>query len=99
MKKVEILVVGCNAEILAVVVRLINANELWNATGVADYPKAIDGLQSGTYDILLIGAGLEAHEEAELCNYATANFPDMKQVYHFGGGSGLLFAEIYQALA
>ncbi|TDO21015.1 hypothetical protein [Pedobacter duraquae] len=98
MEKVEILVVGCNPEILAVILRLINANEQWNATGAASYAETIDFLQSGTYSLLLLGAGLAEDEETGLRDFASANFPDLKIVDHFGGGSGLLFAEIYQAL-
>ena len=99
MKKVEILVVCTNAEILAVILRLINANEEWNATGAGSYTATKDALQSGTYSILLLGAGLAGSEESDLREFVKTDFSELKLVDHFGGGSGLLFAEIYQALA
>jgi hypothetical protein len=44
-------------------------------------------------DVVLLGAGLTPGESSEIRNHFSAPV-----VQHYGGGSGLLFAEIYEAL-
>lgn len=97
--KTEILVVGTNAPILATVLRLLNANEAWNATGVSAVKEVIASCQGKPYEVLLIGAGLTDQEEANLKVRVLEIYPSIHVIPHYGGGSGLLFAEIYLALA
>jgi len=97
--KTEILVVGTNEPIRATVLRLLNANESWNATGVAGVDEAIAACQTHHYTVLLIGAGLTDTEEADLTERALAIDPSIHVIPHYGGGSGLLSSEIYLALA
>lgn len=95
MKKTEILAICSNGPILETVLRLIRSNENWNATGALNVKEAIHLIESRQFDLVLIGSGLdEAHEEL-LFGY-TKTVP---VVHHYGGGSGLLFGEIYEALA
>jgi len=96
---VKILAVCANQDILKVVLRLINANENWEATGSSSAAEAIDLLLGGQFDLLLIGSGLTEAEEESLVAYVQTNLPDIRFIKHYGGGSGLLAAEIYQALA
>jgi hypothetical protein len=49
--------------------------------------------------VLLIGAGLTAAEELNLTARAKEIHPAIHVIQHYGGGSGLLSAEIYLALA
>ena len=95
---VKILAVCANAEILKVILRLINANENWSATGSSSPSDAIELLLTGDFDLLLIGSGLTEAEEDNLIEYVQGNRPDTRIIKHYGGGSGLLSAEIYQAL-
>ena len=97
--KTEILVVGTNAPILATVLRLLNSNEAWNATGVQGAEEVIAACESKPYEVLLIGAGLTEQEEADVTARILNNYPSIHVIPHYGGGSGLLFAEIYLALA
>jgi hypothetical protein len=98
MKKVEILVLAANAEILKVILRLINANEAWSAFGVGSVPEAVESLLSGKVDLLLVGAGFSEEEELSITEFVQTEKPEIRVVKHYGGGSGLLFAEIYLAL-
>jgi DNA-binding NtrC family response regulator len=99
MKKVKILVVCANEDIRAVILRLINANEFWEASGSSDVNSTIDALNSDVFDVLLLGSGLSPMEENSLIKYVGSNVPDVRIITHYGGGSGLLYAEIYQALS
>ncbi|WP_158799449.1 hypothetical protein [Pedobacter sp. L105] len=94
----EILVVGTNEKILQVVLRLLRANVLWRATGVSGVDEVLSGCREKVYDVLLIGAGLTDEEEERLSTEVKTIRPAIKVIKHYGGGSGLLFAEIYLAL-
>ena len=96
---VKILAVCTNPDILKVILRLIHANENWEAIGSSSTSEAIDLLLSGQFDLLLIGSGLTQAEEENLIEYVQNNLPDIRTIKHYGGGSGLLSAEIYQALS
>lgn len=96
--KTEILVVGTHDQILATVLRLLNTNSSWSATGVSGVHEAIAACKSKAYKVLLIGAGLKDIEEEELTAHILEIYPEIHVIPHYGGGSGLLFAEIYLAL-
>ncbi|RZK56137.1 MAG: hypothetical protein EOO87_06190 [Pedobacter sp.] len=98
MKKVEILVVGTNKAIMQTIARLINENEEWVAIIANNYEEACSFCLDKELGLVLIGAGLKEIEEMELKQYVSATKPALPIVKHYGGGSGLLFAEIYQAI-
>ncbi len=98
MQKVEILVIGTTEDILKVIVRLINANPWWNATGSSGTADAKVEFLVKDFDLVLFGAGLTEEEETLLITEFNVLKPDVPTIKHYGGGSGLLFAEIYQAL-
>ena len=94
----EILVIGTNQPILETVLRLLNANETWNATGVNTVEEVLQACAVKEYQVLLLGAGLSSQEEVLLSSTVKEMLPDIHVIAHYGGGSGLLFAEIYLAL-
>ena len=96
---VKILVICANQDILKVIGRVINSNENWAATGKSTIPEAIDALFADHFDLLLIGSGFTDEEEQSLSQYVQNTFPEVRITRHFGGGSGLLAAEIYQTLS
>lgn len=98
MNQVQILVIGRNPEILQTVVRLVNNNPEWNATGCLTDAEAINSFKSQEFTLVLLGGGIEDQSEEVLCNYFRSAKPDIKIVQHYGGGSGLLSAEIFAAL-
>ncbi|SHF97384.1 hypothetical protein [Pedobacter caeni] len=98
MKKIEILVVCCHEEISATMIRLINKEEEMLGTAVASPEDAMASFSSKAYDLVLIGAGLAPEAEQQLEAELKKQQPGIPVVYHFGGGSGLLYTEIKQAL-
>lgn len=98
MEKIQILVVGRHPEILATVVRLVNSNPDWNATGCLSDEEAIAAFKELDFKVVLLGGGVDGTSESLLNTHFTTIKPDIKIVQHFGGGSGLLSAEIFEAL-
>jgi hypothetical protein len=96
--KTQILAIGRHAEILQTVVRLINSNPDWNATGAGTDDDAILVFSTQPFKLVLLGGGIEKESEDRLCAAFKVLKPDIIIVQHYGGGSGLLSAEIYQAL-
>jgi PleD family two-component response regulator len=98
MNQIQILVIGRHPEILQTVVRLVNNNAAWNATGCITDDEAINAFNTQQFTLVLLGGGIEEESENKLCAYFRANTPSIKIVQHYGGGSGLLSAEIFEAL-
>lgn len=98
MEKTQILVIGRHPEILATVVRLVNNNPDWNATGCLSDEEAIAAFSTQDFKVVLLGGGVDEISEYKLNEYFRAEKPNIKIVQHFGGGSGLLSAEIFEAL-
>jgi hypothetical protein len=97
-KQTKILVVVAHEGILSTVLRLINNEQSWHATGAQSIAGAKDLLSDDTA-LVLLGSGLTEQEEQEMIDHIAIHYKSAKTIRHFGGGSGLLYAEIYQALA
>jgi hypothetical protein len=98
MSKIEILVICRHEGILQTVVRLINNNPEWHGTGAITDDEAITVFTTLHFKLVLLGSGIEKESEDKLWTTFKAHNPQIIIVEHYGGGSGLLFAEIYQAL-
>ncbi len=98
MKQTEILIICAHQEILKTIVRLINSNETMNGTGANTLEQAITVFKSASFDLVLIGAGFSKEEEEEFEGIVAKTRKTVPIVHHYGGGSGLLFTEIYQSL-
>ncbi|MVN92359.1 hypothetical protein [Mucilaginibacter aquatilis] len=98
-EKVKILAVGRNQEILETVVRLINANDAWEGKGAVTDKEAVQAFDHEVFDLILLCNGISSDSEDNLRAYFLAHRPATKIIQHYGGGSGLLTAEIYEALA
>ena len=96
--KTQILAIGRHAEILQTVVRLVNNNPEWECTGAGTDDEAISAFSAQDFKLVLLGGGIEQDSEERLCAAFRALNPGIIIVQHYGGGSGLLTAEIYQAL-
>ncbi len=99
MEKTQILVICRHAEILQTVVRLVNNNPEWEATGCETDAEAINAFKITPFSVVLFGSGVDAASENHLRQSFMSLNPDVKIVQHYGGGSGLLSAEIFQALS
>lgn len=96
--KTQILIIGRHPEILQTVIRLINNNPEWNAIGAGTDDEALLAFNTHPCKLVLFGGGIEKESEDNLrAAFKTLN-PNVIIVQHYGGGSGLLFAEIYEAL-
>ncbi|MNR23376.1 hypothetical protein D3C85_1403930 [compost metagenome] len=69
-----------------------------NGTAVASPEAAVTNFASRPFDLVLIGAGLAPETEKQLETALKKLNPIVPVIYHFGGGSGLLYTEIKQAL-
>ena len=96
--KIKVLVVGRHPEIMQTVLNLINKTDDWVAEGAPSDETAIELYQQRRFDVVLIGGGVEEESEAKLRAIFTFQNPLIRIVQHYGGGSGLLFAEIKSAL-
>jgi hypothetical protein len=97
----NILVIGKDPEILTVVLRLLNdyKEASYHAIGTTDPHLARALFADSAIDLVLITNGIDATLDASLREEFLSRRPDVSILQHFGGGSGLLFAEIAQALA
>jgi DNA-binding NtrC family response regulator len=98
MKKVEILIIGRNPEILKTVVRLVNQNAQWNGQGVLTDEEALTIVQTQPFNLILLTNGIEEASEIKLRQAFASQQPNAIIIQHYGGGSGLLSGEIQQAL-
>lgn len=98
MRQTNILVYSKNADILQVVLRLINREEAWSAEGFTTEEELIERFVGGKYQLLLLGSGISEASESKVRKLFTYYQPDVPIVQHYGGGSGLLKAEIERAL-
>jgi hypothetical protein len=71
-KQTKILVVVAHEGILSTVLRLINKEQSWHATGAQSIAGAKDLLSDDTA-LVLLGSGLTEQEEQEMIDYTTAN--------------------------
>jgi DNA-binding NtrC family response regulator len=99
MKKINILVICNHEKILQTILRLINNNEKWEAVGANADEKAIELFHQHSFDLVLLGSGINEEAENKLRKIFTHLNPDIKIIQHFGGGSGLLSNEIEAALS
>lgn len=98
MKKKEILVICCHPGILETLIRLIEKSGELTVTGVTTADAALQRFSTRPFDLVLMGAGLPPVVEKDLEQEFKKINAETPVVYHFGGGSGLLFAEIRQGL-
>jgi hypothetical protein len=98
---INILVVGRDPEILQVVLRLLNENKKANyhAIGSTDPDFARSLFADSDISLVLFTNGIDATLDASLREDFLTRRPGVRILQHFGGGSGLLFAEISEALA
>lgn len=98
MSKTEILVICRHEAILQTIVRLIKNNPDWNPVGAGSDDEAIAAFNAQRFQLVLLGSGIEPQSEEMLRSYFASQIPEIIIVQHYGGGSGLLAAEIYEAL-
>lgn len=96
---INILIICTNQPIAETIARLIDKMEDWHATTALSLNDALERCYAIKFDVILIGSGIsQEHEDVFNLHIQKLNV-QTPIVKHYGGGSGLLYAEIYQALA
>jgi hypothetical protein len=95
MRKIKILAIGTNEQIMETILRLINQNPMWQGDIALSSQTAGMMLNAPNYDLILLGSGSDESEIRLILKDRMLNIP---VVLHYGGGSGLLLCEINQAL-
>lgn len=95
---VSILVIGRHPQILETVLTLIHSQKDWRAIGALTDNEAVEKFGRNNFDLVLIGGGVEEESERSLKNEFEKINPQIKMIRHYGGGSGLLFNEINEAI-
>ncbi len=98
MDKIEILIVGTNKPIVEVIAKLIRQNDQWEPTTAHTLNDAKANCKAKEYKFILIGGGITDFEIDNLQQHIIKIGSKIPIVKHYGGGSGLLFTEIYEAL-
>ncbi|MNL03574.1 hypothetical protein D3C87_1241150 [compost metagenome] len=83
---------------MAILLRLVNAYEDWNAVSFHNEKEAQDYFQNHKIDVVLLSSGIEDHVEKEFTSFCLKQQPNVEVIEHFGGGSGLLKSEIQHRL-
>lgn len=96
--QVQIAVFGKNKEIVDTLDRIINKNENWKAFCTCTQEELKWFVSTNTIQIVLYSSGIGASEIENVEEWISTYFPKIKQIHHFGGGSGLLQCEIDSAL-
>ena len=94
----HILIVCTHQTIAATIGRLIDKIEGWKASVALSVNDALTNCNAQTFEAILIGSGVSQSEENTICAHLAAQNAKTPVIKHYGGGSGLLYAEIYQAL-
>lgn len=98
MKTLEFLLLGKNEAILAILLRLVNTYEDWNAVSFNNEKEAQEYFQNNKIDVVLLSSGIEDYIEKEFTSFCLKQQPEVEVIEHFGGGSGLLKSEILHRL-
>lgn len=94
----RILVICRDKDIRQTIVRLLDGHQGWKVQGVATDEEAMELFSLSKFHVVLLGSGVDDHQAAVLSREFLWINPSAKIVKHYGGGSGLLFGEIYDAL-
>jgi hypothetical protein len=96
---INILVIGRHPQIMETVLRLINSQPRWTAEGALTDEDALVKFNAADFNLVLIGGGVAESSEGRLRKEFEKRNPQVKMIRNFGGGSGLLFNEIEEAIA
>ncbi|MCJ0741415.1 response regulator [Pedobacter montanisoli] len=96
MKK--ILIIGTNEPIVKTIARLIEKNGQFIAETATNITEALQTCEQHALCLILIGAGINEADEQQFMQFLKTDYPNIPVIRHYGGGSGLLYAEIHQAL-
>jgi DNA-binding NarL/FixJ family response regulator len=94
----QIVLLSKHPAILQTLVKVINNNKSWHAQGTSCPNAALQLCKSNSTTLVILGNGLSTIEEHEFTTALHTFCPNTKVLQHYGGGSGLIHAEILQAV-
>jgi hypothetical protein len=94
MLQVKVLVIGKNVDIVQLLVKLTGKFKNLLVSGTTDEADILQIKQENAPDILIISSGLTDQSEKAIDKQFRLLHPNIKIIYHYGGGSGLLKSEI-----
>ncbi|MDI1232970.1 MAG: hypothetical protein PSX81_01675 [bacterium] len=97
MTKKQILVIGRHQETMEKVLHLINAHENWIGKGSITDENAIEMCNNNTFDMALLGGGIEVESGIKLRAAFTEKNPDIIIFQHFGA-IGTLISDMEAAM-
>lgn len=97
-EQIKILFIGADKRIVSTVIRLLNSNSNWLGIPAHDEEEAKLKFIENNFKIVMFGAGISELTESELRTFFSSHDTSIILLQHYGGGSGLLFGEIIQAL-
>lgn len=98
MAMLRILSFVTHPEILPVLDRVVNKHEHWTGERAPDLPTALTKVAEGNFDVVLLGSGTGVEERQRLQELIAERGLQTVLIDHFGGGSGLLYAEVMEAV-
>jgi hypothetical protein len=98
-EKLHLIVCCRHPEILDTLIRVINHKTIYTAEGCYSVNQLADLSFLAKANMILIGSGFTEEEEIQLEALVHQLKPGTPVVFHYGGGSGLLHAEIISALS
>ena len=93
-----ILYIGRDVKITKIMNRLLNARPEWTGWSVCTDEEAISICQEQDVKLVLLGNGIDNENEQLLRARLLQVKPGLKIIQHYGGGSGLLYGEVMEAL-
>ena len=98
MKKLIILYIDRNPEITGTLNRMLNSRTEWLGFTTCVDEKALSICNDQKIDLVLLENGLSTDDEQKLRDGLIKIRPSLKIIQHYGGGSGLLYGEIAEAM-
>jgi DNA-binding NtrC family response regulator len=90
MNTKQILVVGRNQDTMQKVLQLINQHENWTGKGSITDAGATEMFMNGTFDLVLLGGGVEVESGIQLRKTFTEHNADIYVIQHFGSVNTLV---------
>ena len=98
MEQVKVLIIGKNIEIVQLLVRLTGKFKNLLVSGTTDETAILQIQKENAPDMLIISSGLTEQSEKAIDEQSRLLQPNIKIIYHYGGGSGLLKGELQAVL-
>ena len=98
MEKIQILSIGRDPVLLQKLSAFINENPHWESNATVDDETSIEVFHQRKFDIILLIDSIGEESQKKLRSVFSFNDPEIIFIHHTGDSTGLLAAEIQEAL-